>query len=198
MTTQTPAPTAEATRTVDGVELPAAGVYELDLSHSSVNLSVRHLMVSKTKGRFADFTGTVTIADDPLESSVVVEIQSASIDTRDEKRDGHLRSADFFDVEVHPVITYRSTKVTPGAKATWQVEGELTVNGVTRSVPLTVSFEGGITDPWGSARIGFEAHAELDREDFGLTWNQALESGGVLVGKTVKIDIEAEAVRKAE
>lgn len=195
MTTQTtPSP---ATRTVDGTEVPAAGVYELDLSHSSVNLTVRHLMVSKTKGRFADFSGTVTIGDDPLQSSVEVEIQAASIDTRDEKRDGHLRSGDFFDVESHPLITYRSTKVTRASKGTWQVEGELTIKDVTRSVPLTVSFEGGITDPWGSARIGFEAHTELDREDFGLTWNQALEGGGVLVGKTVKIDIEAEAVRQA-
>jgi polyisoprenoid-binding protein YceI len=196
MTTQT-TPTAPATRTVDGTEVPAAGVYELDLAHSSVNLTVRHLMVSKTKGRFADFTGTVTIADDPLQSSVVVDIQAASIDTRDDKRDGHLRSADFFDVENHPSITYRSTKVTPGAKGTWLVDGELTVRGVTRSVPLTVSFEGGITDPWGSARIGFEAHTELDREAFGLTWNQALEGGGVLVGKTVKIDVEAEGIRQA-
>jgi polyisoprenoid-binding protein YceI len=194
MSTQT-TPTIP-TRTVDGVEVPAPGTYELDPSHSSVNFSVRHLMVSKTKGRFADFTGTVTIAEDPLESSVEVEIQTASVDTRDETRDGHLRSADFFDVDVNPVIAYRSTTVTPGAKGTWDVEGQLTVRGVTKAVPLSVSFEGGAVDPWGNPRIGFEAHTELDREAFGLTWNQTLETGGVLVGKAVKIDIEAEAVQK--
>jgi polyisoprenoid-binding protein YceI len=194
MSTQT-TPTIP-TRTVDGVEVPAPGTYELDPSHSSVSFSVRHLMVSKTKGRFADFAGTVTIAEDPLESSVEVEIQTASVDTRDETRDGHLRSADFFDVDVNPVITYRSTKVTPGAKGTWDVEGQLSVRGVTKAVPLSVSFEGGAVDPWGNPRIGFEAHTELDREAFGLTWNQTLETGGVLVGKAVKIDIEAEAVQK--
>lgn len=187
---------AVPTRTIDGVEVPAAGAYQLDLSHSSVAFSVRHLMVSKTKGRFADFTGTVTIAEDPLESSVEVEIQAASIDTRDETRDGHLRSGDFFDTEAFPTITYRSTSVAPSGKGTWAVEGDLTVRGITRSVPLTVAFEGGALDPWGHARIGFEAHTELDREAFGLVWNQALESGGVLVGKAVKIDIEAEAVQQ--
>lgn len=184
------------TRTVDGVEVPLAGTYQLDLAHSSVAFSVRHLMVSKTKGRFADFTGTVVIGEDPLDSSVEVEIQAASIDTRDDTRDGHLRSGDFFDVETHPTLTYRSTKVIPGAKGTWAVEGDLTVRGVTQPVPLTVSFEGGAVDPWGNPRIGFEAHTELDREAFGLTWNQALETGGVLVGKVVKIDIEAEGVRQ--
>lgn len=195
-TPATPATPAVPTRTVDGTELPVPGTYELDPTHSSVAFSVRHLMVSKTKGRFTDFAATVTIGEDPLESSVVVEIQAASVDTRDETRDGHLRSADFFDVENHPVITYRSTKVTPSG-AEWLVDGDLTVRGTTVNVPLTVSFEGGALDPWGNARIGFEAHTELDREAFGLTWNQALESGGVLVGKTVKIDIEAEAVKQS-
>jgi polyisoprenoid-binding protein YceI len=182
------------TRTVDGVEVPLAGTYQLDLAHSSVAFSVRHLMVSKTTGRFAEFAGTAVIGEDPLDSSVEVEIQAASIDTRDDTRDGHLRSGDFFDVEHHPTLTYRSTKVTPSGKGTWAVEGELTVRGVTQPVPLTVSFEGGAVDPWGNPRIGFEAHTELDREAFGLTWNQALETGGVLVGKVVKIDIEAEGV----
>ena len=124
-------------------------------------------------------------------------IQAASIDTRDEGRDGHLRSPDFFDVEQHPTLTYRSTGVAPAGKGRWNVEGELTVKGVTRPVPLEVTFEGAARDPWGGERIGFTASAELDREAFGLTWNQALETGGVLVGKTVKIEIEAEAVRQA-
>ena len=183
-------------RIVAGLEVPAAGTYALDVSHSSVNFSVRHLMVSKTKGRFTDFTGSVVIAEDPLASSVEVEIQVASVDTRDETRDGHLRSPDFFDAETHPVITYRSTKVTPDDSGAWTVEGDLTVHGTTVAVPLEVSFEGGAKDPWGGARIGFSARAELDRDAFGLTWNQALETGGVLVGKQVKIDIEAEAVQQ--
>ncbi len=193
ITTATPTP---LTRTIDGTEVPVAGTYGLDVAHSSVGFSVRHLMVSKTKGRFDDFAGTITIADDPLESSVEVQIQVASVDTRDEARDGHLRSADFFDAEAFPTITYRSTKVTPAGKGTWTVEGQLTVRGVTHAVPLTVSFEGGARDPWGGARVGFTAHTELDREAFGLTWNQALETGGVLVGKQVKIDIEAEAIQQ--
>ncbi len=192
--------TAEITnplvRTVDGLEVPAAGTYALDVAHSSVSFSVRHLMVSKTKGRFTDFTGTVVIGEDPLDSSVEVEIQVASVDTRDETRDGHLRSADFFDAEAYPVITYRSTRVTPAGKGIWRVEGDLTVHGTTVSVPLEVSFEGGAQDPWGGARIGFSASTEVDRAAFGLTWNQALETGGVLVGKQVRIDVEAEAVQK--
>ena len=183
-------------RTVDGREVPAPGTYALDPTHSGVHFSVRHLMVSKTKGRFADFEGTVTIGDDPLDSSVDVEIRVASIDTREDTRDAHLRSPDFFDAEAHPVITYRSTKVTPDGDSRWHVDGELTVRGVTVAVPLSVTFEGGTVDPWGNARIGFEAHTELDREAFGLTWNQALETGGVLVGKVVKIDLEAEAIRQ--
>jgi polyisoprenoid-binding protein YceI len=188
--------TTSLTRTIDGVEVPAVGTYVLDPSHSSVSFSVRHLMVSKTKGRFADFSGTVTIAEDPLESSVEVEIAAASVDTRDATRDGHLTSPDFFDAEAFPTISYRSTKVTPAGKGTWTVDGDLTVRGTTVSVPLEVSFEGGAKDPWGGSRLGFTARTELDREAFGLTWNQALETGGVLVGKQVKIDIEAEAIQQ--
>jgi polyisoprenoid-binding protein YceI len=184
------------TRTIDGLEVPAVGTYALDGSHSSVGFSVRHLMVSKTKGRFNDFQGTVTIAEDPLASSVEVEIQVASVDSRDEARDGHLRSPDFFDAEVHHTITYRSTRVTPAGKGRWTVDGELTVRDTTVAVPLEVTFEGAARDPWGGARIGFTAHTELDREAFGLTWNQALETGGVLVGKQVRIDIEAEAIQQ--
>jgi polyisoprenoid-binding protein YceI len=194
MTTQTTTTTTIPTRTVDGVEVPTAGTYSIDASHSHVGFSVRHVMVAKTKGRFGDVAGTITIADDPLQSSVEVEIQTASVDTRDQGRDEHLRSADFFESERFPAMTYRSTKVTPNGKGRWKVEGELTIKDVTRPVPLSVTFEGASVDPWGNGRIGFEASAELDREAFGLTWNQALETGGVLVGKTVKIEIDAEGV----
>jgi polyisoprenoid-binding protein YceI len=136
------------------------------------------------------------IADDPLASAVDVEIDVASVDTRDERRDEHLRSPDFFDAEQHPTIHYRSTRVTPAGERRWNVEGELTVRGVTRSAPLEVTFEGGAKDPWGNHRIGFTAQTELDREAFGLTWNQTLETGGVLVGKQVRIEIEAEAIQQ--
>jgi len=190
--------TNPAVRIVDGAEVPVAGRYALDASHSQVGFAVRHLMVSKTRGRFSDFTGTIEIGENPLDSSVEVTIQAASIDTRDEQRDGHLRSGDFFDAEAYPTLSYRSRSVRPAGKdGQYIVEGDLTIKGVTQPVPLELSYEGGTTDPWGGVRAGFSAKAELDREAFGLTWNQALETGGVVVGKKVTIEIEAEAVKQA-
>jgi polyisoprenoid-binding protein YceI len=185
-----------AVRNVNGEEVPVAGTYALDASHSQVGFAVRHMMVAKTRGRFSDFAGTIEIGENPLESSVNVTIQAGSIDTRDEQRDGHLRSGDFFDVEAHPTITYQSRSVRQVGKGQYIVEGDLTVKGVTQPVPLQLTFEGGGADPWGNLRIGFSALAELDREAFGLSWNQALETGGVLVGKKVTIEIEAEAVKQ--
>lgn len=185
---------ASVARTVDGVTAPPAGTYTLDERHTHVGFVARHLVVAKTRGRFAAFRGTVVIGDDPLTSSVDVEIDVASIDTRDAGRDEHLRSADFFDAEGHPTIRYRSTGVRAVDHGRFVLDGELTVRGVTRAVPLTVAFDGAVTDPWGGTRAGFTASAEVNREDFGLTWNQALEGGGVLVGRTVTIEIEAEAV----
>ena len=164
--------------------------YALDASHSHVGFSVRHLMVSKTKGRFADVEGTIHIAEDPLESSVEVDIAVASIDTRDETRDGHLRSADFFDAEqpsgASPTAPPRSRRP---ASDRWTVEGELTVRG--RHPPRAARGQPSRVAPrtrGGTSAIGFTAQAELDREAFGLTWNQALETGGVLVGKQVRIE----------
>ncbi len=153
------------------------------MSHSTVGFFVKHLMVAKTRGRFGQFHGTVVIADDPLQSSVEVEIDMASVDTRDEGRDDHLRSPDFFDVEQYPTMTYRSTAVTAAGNGKWAVDGDLTAHGVTQPVRLLVDFEGGVTDPWGNARAGFSATAELDREAFGITFNQVLEGGGVMVGQ---------------
>jgi polyisoprenoid-binding protein YceI len=154
-------------------------------------------MVAKTRGRFGSLRGAVVIGEDHLASSVEVEIDTASVDTGDETRDAHLRSADFFDVEQHPTITYRSTSVRPAESGHWAVEGDLTVSGVTHPVVLDVVFEGGATDPAGNVRIGFTASAEIDREAFGLRWNRALEGGGLLVGKQVAIEIEAEAVLRS-
>ena len=183
-----------ASRTHEGVELPVPGTYVIDASHTNVGFVVRHLMVSKTRGSFPELTGTITIGDDPLDSSVEVSIDAAGVDTGDEKRDGHLRSPDFFDVEQFPAISYRSTRVTPAAPGHFDVDGELTVRGITKPVQLQVTFEGAVTDPWGNTRSGFAASAEVDREDFGLTWNQVLEGGGVVIGKKIVIEIEAEAV----
>lgn len=186
-----------STRPFEGVTIPTPGTFTLDASHSSVGFVARHLMVSKVRGHFAEFSGSITIAEDPLQSSVEVEIAVASITSGDAQRDGHLTSGDFFDAEAFPTITFKSTKVTHASDEDFVVEGDLTVRDVTKTVSLKVEFAGVQADPWGGERIGFSAETELDREDFGLTWNVALETGGVLVGKKAKIEIEAEAVRQA-
>ncbi|HUZ19002.1 MAG TPA: YceI family protein [Acidimicrobiales bacterium] len=191
------ADTTTLTRTVDGETVPIPGTYTLDKSHSVVGFVARHVMVAKVRGSFHEVEGSVTVAEDPLESHVEAIVQIASLDTRDEQRDAHLRSADFFDAESHPVMTYRSTKVSPKGHDHWLVEGDLTIKDVTRPVVLDVEFNGASGDPWGGKRIGFSAVTEIDREEFGLTWNVALETGGVLVGKTIKIEIDAEAVLQA-
>ena len=175
--------------------LPATGTYGIDASHSHVGFKVRHLVVGKTRGRFAEVDATLTIADEPLASSVEVSVPLASVDTRDAGRDEHLRSEDFFDVANHPVMTFRSTGVRPDGDD-YLVDGELTVRGVTKPLTLEASFDGSARDPWGGERIAFSAKGSVDREAFGLTWNQALETGGVLVGKKVDLEIEAEFVRK--
>ena len=185
--------TAAMTRTVAGETLPAAGTWTLDPSHTSVGFSVRHLGLSKVRGRFTTFTGDVVIAEDPTQSSVEVRIDVASIDTRDEKRDEHLRTNDFFNAPDFPTMTFTSTSVS-GTGSDWQVSGDLTIRGITRQVVLDATFEGTAGDPWGGSRAAFTATTEIDREHFGMTWNAALETGGVVVGKKVKIEIEAETV----
>jgi polyisoprenoid-binding protein YceI len=192
--TATPASRTVTSTHGQGVEIPVPGTYELDPSHTHVGFVARHLMVSKTRGSFPGVAGTVVIADDPLASRVDVTIETAGVETGDERRDGHLRSDDFLAADRYPVMTYRSTAVHEVAPGRWAVDGDLTVRDVTRPVRLAVTFEGALVDPWGNTRIAFAASAEIDREDFGLTWNQVLEGGGVLVGKKVMIEIEAEAV----
>lgn len=184
-----------ATRTLDGVLLPEAGTYEIDPSHSVVEFVVRHMGLAKVRGRFNDFRGTFEIADDVEQSSAEASIVAASIDTRDESRDAHLRSGDFLDVEQYPTLEFRSSGVRREGKD-WLLDGELTVAGRTRRVTLAVEFEGGAQDPWGNTRLGFSASTSINREDFGLTWNQALETGGWLVGKDVKLDISVEAIKQ--
>jgi polyisoprenoid-binding protein YceI len=182
-----------AARTVDGQTVPAPGTYTLDPAHTMVEFGVRHLGLARVRGRFTDVSGDVVIDEDITRSAVDVTIGADSIDTRDKDRDTHLRSPDFLDVDRYPQITFRSTAVT-GQGDEWTVTGDLTIRDVTRSVILVVDFEGGAKDPWGGTRIGFSAHTEINREDYGLNWNQALETGGWLIGKQVKIEISAEAV----
>lgn len=182
-------------RTFQDVTVPEAGTYEIDPSHSVVEFVVRHLGLAKVRGRFNEFTGVIEVGEDPTESRVDVTIQAGGIDTRDARRDEHLRTSDFLDVENHPTLEFHSTSVSRQG-GDWRVEGDLTIRGVTRPVTLDLEFEGAMQDPWGLTRIGCSATTEVDREDFGLTWNQALESGGFLVGKQVRIELSVEATRK--
>jgi polyisoprenoid-binding protein YceI len=189
--------TPASTRAVNGLTLPSTGTFVLDKSHTEVGFIARHLMVSKVRGRFTDFEGTIVVADDPSESSVEVIIQAASINTNDENRDKHVRTNDFLSVDEFPALTFRSTKVELSSGGDWKVNGDLTVRGVTRPIVLDVQFEGVIQDPWGNQRLGFTASGEIDRNDFGVSFNAVLETGGFVVSPKVKLEIEAEAVRQA-
>jgi polyisoprenoid-binding protein YceI len=172
--------------------------WSFDNSHSSIGFSVRHLMISKVRGHFNQWGGTFDYDEkDPTRSKLSVRIDAASIDTRDEKRDAHLRSPDFFDVEKFPALTFESTKVERDGDD-FVVTGDLTIHGVTRAVQLKVESLGATKDPWGGYRAGFSASTSVNRKDFGLTWNAALETGGVVVGEKIEIGIEIEAVRAAE
>ena len=188
--------TTTATRTWEGTTVPAPGTYTIDPAHSTVEFVARHLMVSKVRGGFARFDGTITIAEHPEESALDVTIDTASITTGANDRDAHLRSGDFLDAEQFPVMNYRGRKVerTSGG---WRVLGDLTIRDLTLPVPMDVEFLGAIADPWGNTKSAFSARAEIDREAFGLTWNVALESGGVLVGKKVAIEIEVQLAPSA-
>ena len=168
--------------------------YSIDKAHSEVSFQVRHLL-TKVRGRFSDFNGTIEFdAENPERSLVDVEIRAASIDTNERDRDAHLRSADFFDVEKIPVLTFRSTKIRRYSDERFAVTGDLTIHGVTRSVSFEASLLGTAKDPWGNERIAFEAETTINRKDFGLTWNAALETGGFLVGDDVKISLSVQAV----
>jgi polyisoprenoid-binding protein YceI len=189
--------TAPQTRPFEGVDVPAAGRYVIDASHTTVGFSAKHLMVSKVRGRFSEFEGVVTIAEHPLESSVQVTLQAASIDSRSEDRDAHLRSPDFLDVEQFPTLDFHSTAVRHTGGEDFEVDGVLTIKGVSRPVTLAMELEGVAQDPWGGHRMAFSAETDIDREDWGLTWNVALETGGVLVSKKVTLEIEGQAVLEA-
>jgi polyisoprenoid-binding protein YceI len=165
----------------------------IDRSHSEVGFQVRHLL-SKVRGRFNEFDGTIEFDEsNPSASRIDVTIQAASIDTGEADRDNHLRTADFFDIEKYPTLTFKSTSVTPRGEGNYDVAGDLTIHGVTRPVTLPASFLGAAQDPWGNTKLVFEAELTLNRKDFGLTWNAALETGGFLVGDEVKVSLAIQA-----
>jgi polyisoprenoid-binding protein YceI len=181
------------TRTLDGVSLPAPGVWEIDPGHAELSFVGRHFMITKVRGRFTDVRGAVTIAEHLEDSTVEVTIGMASVESGSRVRDDHLRSADLFDVERFPEATFRSIDVSwRGTEGV--VNGDLTIHGVTRRVPLHVRFEGYVRDLEGGDRAMFSANARVDREDFGITWNVALEAGGMLVSNEIRIEIEVETV----
>jgi polyisoprenoid-binding protein YceI len=196
-TSMSEAVTTPGIRVVDGRQVPEVGTWEIDPSHQSFEFVARHLM-AKVRGKFSGVSGVATTAEQPQDSTFEVEIDASTVDTGDETRDGHLRSNDFFGVEEHPTISFRSTGVRPGdGENEWKVDGDLTIRGVTRPVTVDVEFLGAAVDPWGNQRIGFSGVVpEVNREDWGLTWNAALETGGVLLSRSVRLEIEAELIRK--
>jgi polyisoprenoid-binding protein YceI len=172
--------------------------WEFDLVHSSIGFSVRHLMVSKVRGRFARWSGKLEFDEQaPTSSRAELLIEAASIDTQEPQRDAHLRSPEFLDAERFPSLTFKSTSVEQAGEEGFRVRGDLTIRGMTRPVVLEVEYGGRAQDPWGGQRVGFSARTSLNRKDFGLGWNQVLETGGVVVGDKVEIALEVEAVRKA-
>jgi polyisoprenoid-binding protein YceI len=183
------------TATQTAPETGTKTTWKIDPSHTIVEFSAKHLMISTVKGRFTDVEGTIVADENELvNSSVDVTLKAASIDTRTEQRDNHLRSPDFLHVEQFPAIEFHSTKI-EGDREDFSLTGDLTIREVTRPITLKVTFEGQTKDPWGGERIGFSASGKIDRRDFGLTWNQLLETGGAVVGNEIKIAIEVEAIK---
>jgi polyisoprenoid-binding protein YceI len=185
------------TRQWNGITIPTAGTFKLDPVHSQVGFVIRHLMVSKVKGKFAEVEAEITVADDPTASSVTAVIQASSVDTGVPDRDNHIRTGDFLEIEKYPTLTFRSTGVKDAAGDTFTLVGDLTIKDVTKEVELEVEFGGVGKSPYGYEAIGFSATTEIDREEFGVNFNAALETGGVMLGKKVKIEIEGEAIRQA-
>jgi polyisoprenoid-binding protein YceI len=177
---------------------PPSTTWQVDPVHSHVEFAVRHLMIATVRGRFAELAGTLTGGDDHHETAAIeITVPAASIDTREPERDTHLRSADFFDAVTHPEIRFRSTRITKARDATFVVDGDLTIRGVTKSIALTVHRGGHVRDPFGSERVAYSTTVKINRSDFGLSWNRALETGGVLVGDEVTVSVDLELIRTA-
>ena len=186
-----------ASSTATGIPGYVAGTWNIDPVHSEVGFSVRHMMVSKVRGRFTTFSGQFVTGEDPLHSSVTAEIDLASIITGNEQRDAHIRSADFFEVETYPTMTYRSTGVRLDGDD-YVLDGELTLKGVTKSVPLTLELNGFGPDNYGGTRAGFTATGELNRKDFNVNFEAPMQNGGVVVSDKITLQLEIEAVLAAE
>lgn len=181
-----------------GLAAPAAQAetYEIDASHSSIGFSVRHMVVSTVRGSFGEFTGSFTYdAAAPADTKAAAVIKTASIDTRNAKRDDHLRNEDFFDAPKHPDITFETTRVEVDGE-TVTLFGNLTMKGVTKEIALPVTFHGPITDPWGNVRAGFEGSTSINRQDWGISWSKNLDGGGLVVSDEVKLDISIEGIKK--
>ena len=176
-------------------DLPAVGTWSIDPGHAEVGFVGRHFGLTKVRGRFTGVSGTITIAADPAASTVEVVIDTASVNSGDQARDDHLRSADFFDVEHHPTAVFRSTGVVASG-ATGTLTGDLTIKGVSKPVTLHVDYVGAATDPWGNERAVFSARGRINREDWGLTWNMLLDTGSLLVSKEIALEIEVELLRQ--
>lgn len=173
--------------------------WKIDSAHSHIQFSVRHMMISTVRGEFEEFDGTIDFdQDNPEHSNIEVRIDAASINTREEDRDNHLRSDDFLNVEEYPYLTFNSKRVEPQGDDRGRVVGDLTIRGVTNEVVLDVDFQGVAKSPWGATSAGFSGSTTINRKDWGLTWNQALETGGVLVGDKIEIDIELELIKQEE
>jgi polyisoprenoid-binding protein YceI len=185
------------TRTFDDIVIPQPGRFVIDPLHTTVGFVARHLVVSTVRGSFGEVSGVIIVSEDPLASSVQASIGAASITTGAPDRDSHLRSPDFLNAATFPFLTFRSLRVARHSGAEFVLVGELTIRDVTRAVELAVGIDGVVRNPYGHEVIGFTASTEIDREEFGMTWNVALEAGGVLVGKKVKIEISAEATRES-
>jgi polyisoprenoid-binding protein YceI len=177
--------------------LPPAGLWQIDPAHSIVRATTRHLALSRVEGRFTAFTGQIRLADPVEKSAVEVTIEAASIDTGNAERDAHLRSSDFLDVERFPVLTYRSGQVVQQADDRWRVDGSLTIRDITRDVALDVTYLGSGPDPWGGTRLALVANTQLARRDYEINWNMGLPGGLVLVGPTLRIDLDIQAVLQA-
>ena len=170
------------------------GTWNVDPSHSTVGFVARHLMVTKVRGRFATFSGALTIAEDPLASGVQASVDMGSVATGDDGRDGHLKAADFFDTETFPTMTFTSTAITPKG-SDYALTGDLTIKGVTKPVVFELEFDGVNTDPWGNVKAGFTAETEINRRDWGLEWNVVLDTGGMLVSEKIKIQLDIQAAK---
>jgi polyisoprenoid-binding protein YceI len=181
-----------AVRIIDGRPVPVAGTWKVDHVHSDIRITARHLMVAKVRGTFEDFDAAIVVGEDPVDSTVKIEAKASSVTTGTTDRDNHLRSSDFLDAEQFPLVTFESTSLKPSGE-NWKLTGDLTIRGVTRPVTFDLVFEGAATDPYGNTKAGFSAVGEIERRDWGLTWNVPLENGGMLVSEKFQIEFDIEA-----